>query len=365
MKKLFFLLVFLQVIYLGKAQELKGKIIVERINSSSLQNNGGENPVRRVTIYLPPNYDQTTNRYPVIYYLHGFTWNDSLQIASDHFDQLLDKAISQRKIRPVIVVMPDEYTQYRGSYYTNSTLTGNWADFTTKELVSYVDQHYRTIADKESRGITGHSMGGHGAIKLGMLSPDVFSSVYALSPATLTLFSEFGAGGTAFRRAQSITSKEELTTGRNEFVANVVVAMGRTYSPNTSKPPFYCDLPYTYKGDSVIVNQKVLEIWNRNLPLYMVDQYADNIRKLKVLKLDWGRNEEFTHIPLTCKMFSQKLESLGIHHYAEEYIGTHSNKLWTEDGRALNDMLPFFDTYLKFEDLKLKTIQNKGKAKQK
>ena len=365
MKKLFFLLSFIQVISLAQAQELKGKVVVERINSTALQNPGGENPVRRVTIYLPPSYDQTTNRYPVIYYLHGFTWNDSLQIAADHFDQLLDKAINQKKIKPVIVVIPNHYTQYRGSWYTNSALTGNWADFTTKELVSYVDQHYRTIGDRESRGIAGHSMGGYGAIKLGMLSPNVFSSVYALSPATLALFKEIGAYGPAFRRAQSITSKEELTTGYNEFFANVAVAMGRAYTPNVSKPPFYCDFPFTYKGDSVIVNNSVLAIWNKNSPLYMVDEYADNIRKLKALKLDWGRNEEDGHIPLTCRMFSQKLESLGINHYAEEYIGTHSNKLWTDDGRALNDMLPFFDTYLKFEELKFKTTPNAKKGKEK
>jgi hypothetical protein len=49
------------------------------------------------------------------------------------------------------------------------------------------------------------------------------------------------------------------------------------------------------------------------------------------------------------KKFSHKLESLGIEHYAEEYIGTHSNKLWTDDGRALNVMLPFFNRYLVFE----------------
>ena len=155
-----FLFVFLQITCLGHGQDSKGKIIVERINSPALQNTGGENPVRRVTIYLPPDYDHTTHRYPVIYYLHGFGWSDSLQIASDHFDLLLDKAIITRKIRPIIVVMPNEYTLYRGSYYTNSSLTGNWADFTAKNLVDYVDQHYRTIPNKDSRGITGHSMGG-------------------------------------------------------------------------------------------------------------------------------------------------------------------------------------------------------------
>ena len=126
MKKLLVLLAFIQTIFLSQGQDSKGKIIVEQINSPALQNTGGENPVRSVTIYLPPNYDQTTNRYPVIYYLHGFSQSDSSTIASDHFDQLLDKAIGTGKIRPTIVVLPNEYTLYRGSIYTNSSLTGNW-----------------------------------------------------------------------------------------------------------------------------------------------------------------------------------------------------------------------------------------------
>src|SRR6476660_3588239 len=128
MKKLLFLLAFIQIISFGHGQSSKGKIITERINSPSLQNTGGENPVRSVTIYLPPGYDQTTNRYPVIYYLPGFSLSDSSEMAD--LNPLIDKAISTGKIRPVIVVVPNENTLYRGSFYTNSSLTGNWADFT-------------------------------------------------------------------------------------------------------------------------------------------------------------------------------------------------------------------------------------------
>jgi S-formylglutathione hydrolase FrmB len=360
MKKLLFILIFIQTVFLSQGQDSKGKIIVERINSPALQNTGGENPVRRVTIYLPPGYDQTSSRYPVIYYLHGFTWSDSLQIASDHFDLVLDKAIITGKIRPVIVVMPNEHTLYRGSMYTNSSLTGNWADFTAKDLVEYVDKHYRTIANKDSRGITGHSMGGGGAIKLGMLFPDVFSVVYGLSPGPLVLVGELGSNGEGFRRVQKIKTMDELF---NDFLANALVATGRAYSPNPSKPPFYCDLPFTYKGDSLVIDYKVLQLWNKNMPFEMVDNYIDNLKKLRALKLDWGRNDEFVLVRLGSQMFSQKLENTGINHYAEEYIGMHGDKLWTDDGRALNDMLPFFDTYLKFEELKYKTSKELKKQK--
>ncbi len=131
--------------------------------------------------------------------------------------------------------------------------------------------------------------------------------------------------------------------------ANVVIAMGRTFSPNPDKPPFYADLPYSYKGDSLIVHEEVLELWNKNLPNQMVETYADNLKKLTAIKLDWGWDDPFTHIPPTSRRFSQKLKELGIKHFAEEYNGDHINRVYKEDGRILNDMLPFFNTYLKFE----------------
>jgi S-formylglutathione hydrolase FrmB len=352
MKKRLRLLALLPLICLGQQQDLKGRIITNKITATTLQNTGGENPTRSVTIYLPPNYEKTSKRYPVIYYLHQFMWNDSIQISDGNFDKLLDKAIATKKIEPVIVIISNQHTLYRGSIYTNSSLTGNWADFTAKELVAYVDKNYRTIPKKESRGIAGHSMGGYGAIKLGMLFPDVFSAVYAMSPGALGLAKEIGPTGSAYKMAQLIKTRDELLENPNYVLSNYVVAMGRAYSPNPNKPPFYADLPFSYKGDKMFVDYKVLDLWNKNSPIEMASAYIDNLKKLRAIKLDWGRNEEYDFIPLTCLNFSEKLESLGINHFAEEYLGTHSNKIWTKDGRALNVMLPFFNSYLKFEETK-------------
>jgi len=330
------------------AQYPAGEVVVEYLYSASLENELGENPTRRVTIYLPPGYRETTDRYPVLYYLCGFTWCDSLQIAYDQFDKLLDKAIALEKIKPVIVVIPNHYTKYRGSYYINSPLGGKWADFTAIDLVSHIDNNYRTIPDRNSRGITGHSAGGGGAIRLGMLFPEVFSAVYGLSP-SFEAPSEWDVNNPVNRQVFEIKTREELITGRDHFIANAMVAIGRAFSPNLDNPPFYVDLPFTLVGDSLVVNEPVWELWLQKSTLGKVDHYVDNLKQLTALKLDWGRNDEYDWIPIECLKLSQKLENLGIPHYAEEYLGLHSDKLWIDDGRALNRMLPFFDRFLVFE----------------
>ena len=319
-----------------------GTLVSKIIQAKSLQNTGGENPNRKITVYLPPGYEKSGKRYPVIYYLHGFMGTDSI---SPYMKSILDMGISKQKIRPYILVISDQYTLYQGSFYTNSSLTGNWADFTAKELVEYMDKNFRTIPNRDSRGIGGHSMGGYGALKLAMLYSETFSVVYALSPGLLAFVKEFGPNSDSYKQLGGIKTIDDLN---KTYYPKVLVAVARAWSPNPAKPPFYCDVPFTYIGDSLIINNDVLEKWNNNMPVYMVDKYANNLRKLKAIKLDWGRNDG-SRFPVQCGMFSQRLENLGINHYAEEYIGTHTDKIWTTDGRVLNEFLPFFNDYLKFE----------------
>lgn len=342
MNRSFFLLFFISLIALHSyGQTGTGKVTSFIINAKTLQNTGGENPNRKVSVYLPPDYEKGNKRFPVIYYMHGFMGTDSI---SAQMKMILDRGIAQQKVRPFILVIASNYTLYEGSFYSNSSLTGNWSDFAGKELVDYVDKNFRTLATRESRGIAGHSMGGYGAIKTGMLFPEVFSSVYALSPGLLAFVKEFGPNSDSYKELGKIKTQEEL---KKTYYPKVLVAVARAWSPNPSKPPFYCDLPFTYEGDSLIVNNAIVEKWSQNMPVYMVDKYASNLRKLKALKLDWGRNDA-SRFPVQIGMFSQRLENLGIEHFAEEYIGNHGNKIWTVDGRVLNDMLPFFNDYLKF-----------------
>lgn len=342
MKPIFLFLALLAISPLSFAQQGEGRVIVDSIYSSHLENQFGESPTRKVSVYLPPDYDQSSQRYPVIYYLHGYTGN---HVIHPIMKEALDYAIATKRSRPYILVISDQLTTYGGSFYSNSQIFGNWEDFTVKDLVAYMDKNYRTYANKNSRGITGHSMGGYGALKIAMHYPEVFGAVYALSPGALTVVREYGPNSNTYKELSDIKTVEQLN---KTYFPKVIIAFAKSWSPNPNKPPFYCDVPFEYDGDELIVNEKVLDKWYDHMPFHMIDGHLENLKKLKAIKLDWGRNagERFLQ---QCNMFSQRLENVGIYHFAEEYIGTHVSGIWTKDGRVVNNMLPFFDFYLDFE----------------
>src|SRR5690606_38799384 len=88
--------------------------------------------------------------------------------------------------REMIVVLPDSKTVHNGSMYSASVTTGNFEAYIARDVVAYVDAHYRTIPARESRGLVGHSMGGYGASRIGMKHADVFGSLYIMSPCCMS-----------------------------------------------------------------------------------------------------------------------------------------------------------------------------------
>ncbi len=341
-----FLLVLFSLTF-SFGQNLKGTVIHERFLAHSIQGNpAGEDAMRRLTIYLPPGYSQIKQHYPVVYFLHGMYGEDSATMDDLEINKLLDTAIAVKRMKPVIFVLPDSYTKYKGSFYTNSKLTGNWADYIAKDVVDYVDKHFRTIPNKGSRGIAGASMGGNGALKMGMLYPDVFNCVYANTPATLNWSDGINTSIDAFKIISDAKSDSDIF---NNNSATIMVDLARTYSPNLNKPPFYADMPAYYVGDSLIIDTSVVNKWTQNFATNMIESHLTALRSLKAIKIDWGRNDAGRYVPVTCLQFSKKLEWYGINHFAEEYLGGHAEHLEGTNGRIYTEMLPFFDTYLNFE----------------
>lgn len=355
------LLAGLLVFHIGlfAQKDINGTILRENFLSTSLlENQGGEDPVRSVTIYLPPGYETTDLRYPVIYFLHGFMLNDTLALQLNLFDKLMDSAIISGLIHPMILVLPNSDTRFGGSFYTNSSLTGNWADYIAKDVVNLIDKKFRTKADRNSRGLAGHSMGGHGAIKIGMQYPDVFGAVYALSPSALDDSLFFNVNDPVFKEMDTFKNdfdNKQIISGLmkgdpeaiRKFRIKVMADLARTFTPEKEESFIAAKMPVHYVKDSMIINEMVVKKWQDNFPLQMIESNVPGLKSLNALKMDWGRNEENKDIPVNCLQFSKKLEANRVKHFAEEYLGGHINMLGGYEGRIYTEMLPFFNAYLK------------------
>jgi pimeloyl-ACP methyl ester carboxylesterase len=169
---------------------------VERItiHGKALEGNlEGDAVDRTVLVFLPPSYSsERSRRYPVVYALHGYSIGAEQWSQEIHVPQTIEGAFA-RGAKEMIVVLPDSKTVHNGSMYSSSATTGDFETFIALDVVSYIDAHYRTIPNRTSRGLVGHSMGGYGATRIGMKHPDVFGSLYIMSPCCL---SARGAGAT-------------------------------------------------------------------------------------------------------------------------------------------------------------------------
>jgi len=321
------------------------------IESAALAKNLiSEKTERTILVYLPPAYDTSTKRYPVVYFLPGFG-DRSMDTSSGDINRLIQGGTIQEMI---IVVVPGD-NRLGGSFYVNSPVAGNWEDFVVKEVVGYVDQHYRTVARVESRGISGHSMGGFGSLNIAMLHPDLFGAVYSLSPG---LFDENGlANSRMFNLEYSIHKfldgeKAVLEKPEDQQLESALsmqdyfsTAYGLAFAPDPQKPPFYFDYPYSESNGNLVRDDKVWKQWESGFGgiTAKIPQYKDSFLKLKGIVVDYGTNDGNTWIIDGCIYFDQQLTAAGIPHEMAVHDGDHQSQLGK---RVLEHMLPFFSKLL-------------------
>jgi enterochelin esterase-like enzyme len=131
------------------------------------------------TIYLPPCYDQRSDRYPVVYLLHGWPFSSS-DWDDMGIDELAEEGIQAGKLPPCILVIP------RGGEWLYVGTSGGDVSFdaqVVKDLVPHIDQVYRTMTNRDARAIGGISRGGVWSLEIAMMHPDLFGIVGAHSPA--------------------------------------------------------------------------------------------------------------------------------------------------------------------------------------
>ena len=326
----------------------EGTIERIKVHGPSLDGNlEGDDPARDVVVYLPPSYAaEPDRRYPVVYFLHGYSVGVEAYVRLLDLPGAMDRAVAGGA-REMILVLPDALTRYGGSMYSSSLTTGDWEGYVARDLVTYVDGRYRTVPERDSRGLSGHSMGGYGTMRIGMKHPEVFSALYAMSSCCLMNDPARGRGaGRGRGDAPAAAAPDRGARGRapaargrgGDRMANALFAQAAAWAPNPMNPPQYFDLP-TQDG---VLQPVIAAKWLANSPLVMVDQYVPGLKQYRAIALDVGDADPLGAANLD---LDRALTRLGVSHTFEQYEGDHTNRVRE---RFEADVLPFFSRQLVF-----------------
>jgi enterochelin esterase-like enzyme len=148
-----------------------GTLQTIRVTSSAV---GGRS--QRVVVYLPPGYANGTQRYPVLYLLHGFPGNPDGFVRTIRVGVVEDTLLAQKKVSPMIIVMPFGST---GTFTDKEWANGigrssGWETFFARDVVNAIDKRYRTMATGAGRAVGGLSEGGYASLNIGFHHPREF-----------------------------------------------------------------------------------------------------------------------------------------------------------------------------------------------
>jgi len=320
---------------------------VDTIVAPSLARNLiGDSNRKPITVYLPPSYSKRPyKRYPVVYLLHGFSASHRAFMGGAYSNMntrlSMDSLIREGLVKEMIVVTPSADNPFDGGFYRNSVVTGNWEDYIYRDVVGFIDRKYRTIRNRSGRGIAGHSMGGYGALWVGMRHPEVFSAMYLLSPCCLRDFGDVKQRGVAAWKAALRTPSVDSVL-RAGFTADLLIALAAVYSPNPSHPPLFVDFPNRLVGDSLVKIPEIEKLWLDGSPMNYVTRYVANLRRIAI-GFDAGRQDALKDIPISVTMLDSVLTELKIPHSAELYDGDHMKRIRS---RIETHVIPFMSKAL-------------------
>ncbi len=315
--------------------DLRGRLDEGVIASGALRGNVlGDPQERPIWVYVPPGYDDDpSKRYPSVYLIQGLTgqldmWRNRAPFRKN-FPELADDLFASGEAPPCIVVWVDCWTSLAGSQFVDSPGTGNYMTYLCDDVVSWVDERYRTIADRDHRGLQGKSSGGYGAMVVPMLRPDVWGGLATHAGDALfemCYLPEFRESVRALRddyegsfdtfwesfRSRPAFGKPSDGTLVNDY------CMAACYS---AEPDGTVTLPYdTATGE---LRPDVWARWLEKDPVRMAPTHADALRSMRAIYIDAGKNDEF-YLDLGAEAFKRELDTIGITDYFFElFDGTH------------------------------------------
>lgn len=322
----------------------------------------GDPTVRRLHVWLPPQYDQGAGRslgkrFVVLLDLVGYTGSGMSHTNWRNFEENVPERAArlthQGKMGPCILVFPDCFTALGGNQYLNSSAIGNYADYLTLELIPLIDREFRTFASREHRGCFGKSSGGYGAMIHGMKyarfwgavanhSGDAyFDFIYHCDwPNTLNELAKHREGkrkpgaidvlaeeykptegfddGRVRRFLEHVWKKQKLAEGEIHCLMNL--CMAASYDPDPKAPNGF-RLPFNLETGELL--EARWKCWLQHDPIHIVGKHRKNLGSLKGLYIDCGWRDQY-HIHYGSRILSKRLHEYGIAHRYEEFDDNHS-----------------------------------------
>jgi hypothetical protein len=301
---------------------LSGRLDEHLIESDLLRRNPLKDPHERpLWVYVPPGYDDAPEqRYPSIYILQGYLGHLEMWRNRFPFQQPLietaDQLFAEDLAPPAIVVYVDAWTAYGGSQFVDSSGTGRYHSYLCDEIVPWVDARYRTLADRDHRGIAGKSSGGFGAMITPMLRPDLFGGLATHSGDALfeyTCFSKFpaclrflqkyegdiGRWWDDFQRRAAFTRPEDRSL-------LILQGMSACFSAREDGTP---ELPFD--PNSGVLRPHIWQRWLDRDPVRMVPDHADAMRSMRAIWIDCGTADE-QYLDIGARAFQDALVTAGV-----------------------------------------------------
>jgi len=324
--------------------ELSGRVVERTIESRLLRDNPLGDPWQRpLLVQLPPQYDEDHRaRYPVVYWLQGFMghggmWRNRSPFRQPFFE-LADQVLADPAVPPVILVHVDAWTAYGGSQFVDSPGTGRYHSYLCDEVVPFVDQHFRTLADRNHRAIAGKSSGGFGAMITPMLRPDLFGALASHAGDALyetNYLSEIGNAVRALREYDAdiwafwddFRSRDPFSKPSDQLLL-LYLGISACFSADpdgTIQLPFH---PRTGELDDAV--------WSRWLawdPVRMlrVPEYAKAMTSMRAIWIGAGKNDDF-HLGLGAQAFVEGLKTANLSEDVIAFDLVEANH-WTIESR--------------------------------
>ncbi|MEM8660385.1 MAG: alpha/beta hydrolase-fold protein [Pseudomonadota bacterium] len=318
----------------------------------------GDPHVRKLHVWLPPQYNKRRNRrFPVLYDLVGYTGSGLAHTSWKNFGENVQeraaRLMHERRMGQAILVFPDCFTALGGNQYINSSALGQYADYLTKEIIPFIDAELRTLASRDARACFGKSSGGYGAIIHGMKyakywgaiadhsGDSYFDFIYHSDwPNTLNELGKYrkpprkpGAydvkkataklkpgidDGRVKRFLEAFWAKENPSGA--EIMCLMNLAMAASYDPDPKAPNGF-KLPVNLETGELLPQR--WKRWLAHDPVNLVKDYKSNLKSLRGIFIDCGWRDQY-HIHYGTRQLSAQLKKYGINHVYEEFADNHS-----------------------------------------